>query len=102
MLTHFDVLAGRSLVYVTGIERLGRDHWLVERQALTGTYPLQLEPLKLPVSEPASPLTPRALYLEVATEQDSANRWHSAAPLLLGGKIQSDSSTLDLRCRTRD
>ncbi len=64
VLAKLDVFAGRRLVYVGDVRRLGSGGWLIERYLLVGDVPRRVEPLELP--EAASDRLPRpeCVYLE--------------------------------------
>jgi serine/threonine protein kinase/formylglycine-generating enzyme required for sulfatase activity/Tfp pilus assembly protein PilF len=68
LLGQLDVLAGRRLVFVADVRRLGSGCWLIERLELVGESPRRLESLERPESEAALLPRPGRLYVEGASE----------------------------------
>jgi serine/threonine protein kinase/tetratricopeptide (TPR) repeat protein len=64
LLRHWDVLAGRRLVYAEDVRRLPAGGWLLERFTLAGEVAGRLEPLEVAGPEPAQLPRPGRLYLE--------------------------------------
>jgi len=62
VLDRLDVLAGRKLIYVAEVRRLGTGGWSADRYELVGEAPRRLEALKLPQEEIPS-LVPQQIYL---------------------------------------
>lgn len=62
LLERLDVLAGRRLVYLADVRRLGGGAWLVERYELAGESPRRLESLER-TPEEAAALLPQQVYL---------------------------------------
>jgi serine/threonine protein kinase len=62
LLERLDVLAGRRLVYLADVRRLGSGAWLVERYELTGETSRRLESLE-PTHAEAAELLPQRVYL---------------------------------------
>ncbi len=63
ILGQLDVLAGRRLIHVSDVRRLGSGNWLVERYELIGESGRRLESLKLPDVAGANLPVPDRLYL---------------------------------------
>ena len=66
LLGRLDILAGRRLIAVTDVRRLGSGDWLVERYELAGRDPRPLESLETPESDAHGLPRPGCLYLEAA------------------------------------
>jgi WD40 repeat protein/serine/threonine protein kinase len=64
LLSKFDVLAGRRLLYVSDIRRQASGTWLVERFELQGEAARRIESLELPESETAALPRPDRVCLE--------------------------------------
>jgi len=63
LLGRLDVLAGRRLLYVAEVNRLGTGAWLVKRFELAGEMARRLESLEIPEAETARLPLPKRLYL---------------------------------------
>jgi serine/threonine protein kinase/dipeptidyl aminopeptidase/acylaminoacyl peptidase len=78
VLERLDVLAGRRLVYLADVRRLGTGAWLVERYELLGEAARRLESLERTHAE-AADLLPQQVYLAGAREGEDGSHTQLAA-----------------------
>jgi WD40 repeat protein/serine/threonine protein kinase len=98
MLDRLDVLAGRRLIHVADVRRLGSGNWLVERYDLSTGAVYRIESLEIPQAEAARLPHPGRLYV---TGPGESIDWRMLHPLLVFDADAEQVYFLNARVRQR-
>ena len=102
ILQHFDVLAGRRLVFVEDVRRQPSGNWIVDRFELIGESGRRLEPVEIPDSMSATLPRPELVYLERTAASIDATPRLALHPLVHYRPDSGDFFFLNSRRGKRD